>query len=600
MSTFNAKKKCRQYSDEYLKYGFVPSINNKTIPMCLLCEKTFSNDAMKPAKMMDHLERIHFDKKDKDIEYFKMLKERLITRPNLTRFLKSSTSANSEGGLKASYSISFNIAKKGKPYTIGEEIILPAIKDVIENVMKTDPQPVLKCIPLSGNTVQRRIEEMANDVERTLISELQHCKFAIQLDESTFGSSNILMAYVRFSSPSLNDIVDEFLFASYLNADSKGETIFLCLEDYLNKHNVPLENITAVATDGAPAMVGRYRGFSVFLKEKVPTVRTVHCVLHRQHLVAKKLSGELHEALKVCIRSINKIKTSPLNSRLFANLCEENDETFNQLLLHTEVRWLSRGDSLQRLVNLYNSSEEFLWNLDRSLCNELKLYKHHLFYLADIYSKFNEVQKRLQGKNITIIQARTMIMSFQVKLELFKSSLTRKDFKYFPNLQILKESENIPDCELEIFIKHLDKLIEDFKKRFEDLENMHVPEWLVTPFDMKIDDECNECDLEDELVEMSVDLEAKVLFKRGNISGYWRNINIATKYPKLRAAAEPFLLAFPTSYMVEAGFSHANTILTKQRNRLNLENRGDLRLKLTNFQPNINSLAAAHQPQPSH
>ena len=185
---------------------------------------------MKPAKMMDHLERIHFDKKNKGIEYFKMLKERFITRPNLSTFLKSSTSANSEGGLKASYSISFNIAKKGKPYTIGEKIILLAIKDVIENVMKTDPQPVLKCIPLSGNTVQRRIEEMANDVERTLISELQHCKFAIQLDESTFGSSNILMAYVRFSSPSLNDIVDEFLFASYLKADSKGETIFFMLK----------------------------------------------------------------------------------------------------------------------------------------------------------------------------------------------------------------------------------------------------------------------------------------------------------------------------------------------------------------------------------
>ncbi|KAF2347273.1 hypothetical protein FHG87_021970 [Trinorchestia longiramus] len=53
-------------------------------------------------------------------------------------------------------------------------------------------------------------------------------------------------------------------------------------------------------------------------------------------------------------------------------------------------------------------------------------------------------------------------------------------------------------------------------------------------------------------------------------------------------------------YMVEAGFSHANAILTKQRNRLNLENRGDLRLKLNNFKPNINSLAAAHQAHPSH
>ena len=127
---------------------------------------------------------------------------------------------------------------------------------------------------------------------------------------------------------------------------------------------------------------------------------------------------------------------------------------------------------------------------------------------------------------------------------------------------------------------------------------MHVAEWLLTPFDMKID-EGNECDLEDKLVEMSVDLEAKVLFK-GNISEYWRNVNIATKYPKLKTTAEPFLLTFPTSYMVESGFSHANRILTKQRNRLNLESRGDLRLKLTNFQPNINSLAAAHQTHPSH
>ncbi|KAF2366290.1 hypothetical protein FHG87_002943 [Trinorchestia longiramus] len=51
---------------------------------------------------------------------------------------------------------------------------------------------------------------------------------------------------------------------------------------------------------------------------------------------------------------------------------------------------------------------------------------------------------------------------------------------------------------------------------------------------------------------------------------------------------------------ITAGFSHANAILTKQRNRLNLENRGDLLLKLTNFKPNIKSLAAAHQAHPSH
>ena len=46
------------------------------------------------------------------------------------------------------------------------------------------------------------------------------------------------------------------------------------------------KNITVAATDGEPAMIGVYRGYSVFLKEKVYFVHTVHYVLYRQHLVA--------------------------------------------------------------------------------------------------------------------------------------------------------------------------------------------------------------------------------------------------------------------------------------------------------------------------
>ncbi|XP_045133133.1 protein FAM200B-like [Portunus trituberculatus] len=70
MAAVAAKKKCRQYSQEYLKYGFITSLSNDTMPLCLLCEKTFSNDAMKPAKMKDHLERVHSDKKHKDLDLY--------------------------------------------------------------------------------------------------------------------------------------------------------------------------------------------------------------------------------------------------------------------------------------------------------------------------------------------------------------------------------------------------------------------------------------------------------------------------------------------------------------------------------------------------
>ena len=58
---------------------------------------------------------------------------------------------------------------------------------------------------------------------------------------------------------------------------------------------------------------------------------------------------------------------------------------------------------------------------------------------------------------------------------------------------------------------------------------MQIPEWLVAPFDMQTDDICNESDLEDELMEMCEDLEAKALFKSKTLGEYWSNINTVTK-----------------------------------------------------------------------
>ena len=112
---------------------------------------------------------------------------------------------------------------------------------------------------------------------------------------------------------------------------------------------------------------------------------------------------------------------------------------------------------------------------------------------------------------------------------------------------------------------------------------------------MKKDNKGYESDLEDVLIEIHIDLEAKVLFKSKNLSEYWCIINTTTKYLKRIAAAGPLLLALHTLYMVEAGISHENANLTKQRSKLNHPNRGDLRLKLANFQPNMNNIAVTHQ-----
>ena len=76
--------------------------------------------------------------------------------------------------------------------------------------------------------------------------------------------------------------------------------------------------------------MGRYRGFNAFLKSKNPNVMICHCVIHRQHLVAKNISGRPNQSLKTVIKAVNKIKAQALNMRLFKQLCNENDEAFER------------------------------------------------------------------------------------------------------------------------------------------------------------------------------------------------------------------------------------------------------------------------------
>ena len=126
MGTLGAsKKKHRQYPVEYLKYGFIQSPTNPQQPMCLVCEENFSNEAMKPSRLLEHLQKIHPDKSGKTLAFFHSLRDQFLKRKTMNMF--TSASKNSDDSLKTSYNISLLIAKAGKPHTIGEELILPAV-----------------------------------------------------------------------------------------------------------------------------------------------------------------------------------------------------------------------------------------------------------------------------------------------------------------------------------------------------------------------------------------------------------------------------------------------------------------------------------------
>jgi len=174
------------------------------------------------------------------------------------------------------------------------------------------------------------------------------------------------------------------------------------------------------ATDGAPAMTGRHKSFIAHLKQAVPNVLAVHCVIQRQHLVAKHLSERLHTSLHYVITAVNKIRNNSLSDRLFSKLSSENDEDFNRLLLYTEVRWLSKGICLSRFYNLFDSVIEFLEFRDNVLQANLITSKNDIAYLTDLYKLFNDVNIQFQGDEFNLIKTKTVIAAFVGKLLMYK------------------------------------------------------------------------------------------------------------------------------------------------------------------------------------
>ena len=93
-------------------------------------------------------------------------------------------------------------------------------------------------------------------------------------------------------------------------------------------------------------MTGRLSGFTTRVKEVAPESESTHRVIHQEMLASRKMSLELNNVMNGVVKVINYIKANALNSHLFEQLCEEMDAEHKRLLLYTEVRWLSKGRSL--------------------------------------------------------------------------------------------------------------------------------------------------------------------------------------------------------------------------------------------------------------
>ncbi|XP_065650646.1 zinc finger BED domain-containing protein 5-like [Hydra vulgaris] len=187
-----------------------------------------------------------------------------------------------------------------------------------------------------------------------------------------------------------------------------------------------MKNITPCAADGATNMMGKKNGCLKLMKDENPDMLLVHCVVHRENLVAKNLSPVLNKITILVVKCINSIKVSTKQERIFKLYCEENNEPHVRLLLYTEVRWLSKGNCLKRFMELFDTLSGFL--SDKTEMQYLLTIhsKAYLSYLTDIFEKLKMLNKELQETNKTLVDVKAKIFDCITSIELFEKDVYQK------------------------------------------------------------------------------------------------------------------------------------------------------------------------------
>ena len=175
---------------------------------------------------------------------------------------------------------------------------------------------------------------------------------AILLDESTDNSEIAQLAIMVGGIDCQFKITEDFLTMSNLHGTTTGRDIFNNLLKELEYFNQPLEKLSGICTDGAPAMTGEHTVLiGLLLKSRVLVVPPIayHCVVLK-----------MGHVMDLVVSTVNYIRARALSHRQFKEKLKEIEAEFQDVAYYCKVRWLSSAKTLRLFLSLLDPIDSFM------------------------------------------------------------------------------------------------------------------------------------------------------------------------------------------------------------------------------------------------
>ena len=184
---------------------------------------------------------------------------------------------------------------------------------------------------------------------------------------------------------------EELLSFSAMHDRTRGQDIFASLQEIIRSFQLDMSKCASVTTDGAAAMT---KTFVAALQSEYGAKLAFHCIIHQECLCSKASNDTLRNVMKVVTQLVNYIRANSLNHRQFQSFLNEINAEYKDVVYHSEVRWLSRGQVLHRFISLLPAINDFLEKkgekkFDQYLTDQL--WMRDLCFLADLTNHLNSL-----------------------------------------------------------------------------------------------------------------------------------------------------------------------------------------------------------------